>query len=85
VKILDQLDRRPKQVLIRGLVAEVNMTKLDNAGVDWATWGGSVTGDAILGGQLSMGETAIPTPSWSGSRTSPRWRVSTPTAAATIM
>ncbi|WP_029165314.1 type II secretion system secretin GspD [Aminiphilus circumscriptus] len=60
VKILDQLDRRPKQVLIRGLVAEVNMTKLDNAGVDWATWGGSVTGDAILGGQLSMGETAIP-------------------------
>jgi len=60
VKILDQLDRRPKQVLIRGLVAEVNMTKLDNAGVDWSTWGGSVTGDAIIGGQLSMGETAIP-------------------------
>ena len=41
--------------LLRGLIAEVNLTKLDNAGIDWATWGGSVAGDAVTAGQINMG------------------------------
>ena len=54
-EIIRTVDTLPRQVLIRGLIAEVNLTKLDNAGVDWATWGGSVAGDAVIAGQMNMG------------------------------
>ncbi len=43
-----------------GLIAEVNLTKLNNAGIDWATWGGSVAGDAVIAGQLNMGGAGVP-------------------------
>ena len=59
-QVLAQLDIQPKQVLLRGLVAEVNLTKLDQAGVDWASWGGGITGDAIFAGQVQMGNSGIP-------------------------
>ncbi len=59
--IIQKLDIQPKQVFIRGLIAEVNMTKLNNAGIDWATWGGAITGDAVLAGQAALGNpTGIP-------------------------
>ena len=59
--IIQKLDIQPKQVFIRGLIAEVNMTRLNNAGIDWATWGGAITGDAVLAGQAALGNpTGIP-------------------------
>ena len=54
-EIIRTIDTLPRQVLLRGLIAEVNLTKLDNAGIDWATWGGSVAGDAVTAGQINMG------------------------------
>lgn len=60
--VLDQLDTQPKQVLLRGLIAEVNLNKLNSAGIDWAAWGGSITGDAILAGQGQLGMTGVPAP-----------------------
>lgn len=59
--IIQKLDIQSKQVFLRGLIAEVNMTKLNNAGIDWATWGGAITGDAVLAGQAALGNaTGIP-------------------------
>ncbi len=55
--IIQKLDIQSKQVFLRGLIAEVNMTKLNNAGIDWAAWGGVVTGDAVLAGQAGLGNT----------------------------
>lgn len=60
VEIIQKIDTLPRQVLLRGLIAEVNLTKLNNAGIDWATWGGSVTGDMVLAGQLNMGGAGVP-------------------------
>lgn len=54
-EVIRTIDTLPRQVLLRGLIAEVNLTKLDNAGIDWATWGGSVAGDAVTAGQINMG------------------------------
>ena len=59
--IIQKLDIQPKQVFLRGLIAEVNMTRLNNAGIDWATWGGAITGDVVLAGQAALGNsTDIP-------------------------
>lgn len=61
LKIIEALDTQPKQVLLRGLIAEVNLTRLNNAGVDWAAYGGAELGsDAILGGQIQLGNTSVP-------------------------
>ena len=60
VEIIQKIDTLPRQVLLRGLIAEVNLTKLDNAGIDWATWGGAVTGDAVIAGQLNLGGGGVP-------------------------
>jgi len=59
--ILAQLDTQPKQVFLRGLIAEVNLTKLKSAGIDWAAWGGKDVGNAILAGNLQMGTAGVPT------------------------
>ena len=59
-EILTQLDTQPKQVLLRGLIAEVNLNKLNSAGIDWAAWGGSLAGDAILAGNMQLGNTSVP-------------------------
>jgi len=58
--IIEKIDIQPRQVLLRGLIAEVNLTKLNNAGVDWATWGGTLTGDALIATQAQLGNISIP-------------------------
>ena len=59
-EILIQLDIQPKQVLLRGLIAEVNLNKLNSAGIDWAAWGGGITGDTVIAGNVQMGSSTIP-------------------------
>ncbi len=60
VDIIEQIDIQPKQVMLRGLIAEVNLTKLNDAGIDWATWGGTITGDAYIAAQAQLGSTSVP-------------------------
>ncbi|MCK9340628.1 MAG: type II secretion system secretin GspD [Synergistaceae bacterium] len=59
-EILVQLDIQPKQVLLRGLIAEVNLNKLNSAGIDWAAWGGGIAGDAVIAGNVQMGSSSVP-------------------------
>ena len=59
-QLIRQIDVQPKQILLRGLVAEVTLNKLNQAGVDWATWGGSIGGDALVAGQVVMGDSGVP-------------------------
>ena len=59
-KILDQIDVQPKQVLLRGLIAEVNLSNLDRAGIDWSTFGGHIFGDAVLASQINLGGGGVP-------------------------
>jgi len=58
--VLKQLDIRPRQVLLRGLIAEVNLTKLKNAGIDWAAWGGKMMGDLVGAANVQMGNATVP-------------------------
>lgn len=60
VGIIDQLDTQPKQVMVRGLIAEVNLTNLQNAGIDWATWGGQVSGSTVFAANAALGGTGVP-------------------------
>lgn len=59
-RILEQIDVQPKQVLLRGLIAEVNLSNLDRAGVDWSTFGGNILGDAVYGAQINLGGGGVP-------------------------
>jgi general secretion pathway protein D len=59
-KILQEIDVQPKQVLIRGFMAEVNVTNLDNAGVDWSMLGGQIWDNFMMGGSMQLGEGAVP-------------------------
>ncbi len=58
--ILEQLDTQPKQVMLRGLIAEVSLNKLNSAGIDWAAWGGDLMGDAVVAGNVQLGNTGVP-------------------------
>ena len=58
--ILEQLDTQPKQVLLRGLIAEVSLNKLNSAGIDWAAWGGDLFGSTVVAGNVQLGKTAVP-------------------------
>ena len=58
--IIEELDIQPKQVLLRGLIAEVNMTKLNSAGIDWSAWGGEVADNLLIGGIAQLGAGGIP-------------------------
>ena len=58
--ILEQLDTQPKQVLLRGLIAEVSLNKLNSAGIDWAAWGGDLFGSTVVAGNVQLGNTAGP-------------------------
>ena len=60
LEIIQQLDIQPKQVMLRGLIAEVSLTRLNDAGIDWATWGGKVFGDGVLAGNIQLGESGVP-------------------------
>lgn len=59
-KILDEIDILPKQVLIRGFLAEVNVTNLNKAGIDWSILGGQMWDNFLLGAQGTLGESGIP-------------------------
>ncbi|MDR2174722.1 MAG: type II secretion system secretin GspD [Synergistaceae bacterium] len=59
-KILDEIDVQPKQVLIRGFLAEVNVSNLDRAGIDWSILGGQIWDNFMLGGMGQLGEGSIP-------------------------
>jgi general secretion pathway protein D len=58
--VIDELDVQPKQVLLRGLIAEVNLTKLNSAGVDWSAWGGDAGDSLLMGGSAQLGSTGLP-------------------------
>jgi general secretion pathway protein D len=58
--IIEELDIQPKQVLLRGLIAEVNLSKLNSAGVDWSVWGGSAGSDVLAGGNVQLGAQGVP-------------------------
>ena len=58
--ILEQLDTQPKQVLLRGMIAEVSLNKLNSAGIDWAAWGGDLFGSTVVAGNVQLGNTAVP-------------------------
>ncbi|MEA3284021.1 MAG: type II secretion system secretin GspD [Synergistota bacterium] len=61
IDIIKQLDIQPKQVMVRGLIAEVNLTNLKNAGIDWATWGGQVSGSTVFAANAALGgSTGVP-------------------------
>ncbi|MDR2137486.1 MAG: type II secretion system protein GspD, partial [Synergistaceae bacterium] len=59
-KILNEIDIQPKQVLIRGFLAEVNVTNLDRAGIDWSFLGGQIWDNFMMGGMGQLGEAAVP-------------------------
>ena len=60
VPILDAIDVQPKQILLRGFIAEINVTNLENNGIDWSILGGQMWDDLLLGGNMSLGESSIP-------------------------
>ncbi|GHS94761.1 type II secretion system protein GspD [Synergistales bacterium] len=59
-KILDEIDVQPKQVLIRGFLAEINVSNLDKAGIDWSVLGGQMMGDLLVAGGVQLGEIGVP-------------------------
>ena len=59
-KILREIDVQPKQVLIRGFLAEVNVSNLNKAGIDWTFLGGQIWDNFMLGGMGQLGEGSIP-------------------------
>ena len=60
VPILDTIDVQPKQILLRGFIAEINVTNLENNGIDWAMIGGQLWDDLMLGGTMTLGEANVP-------------------------
>ena len=60
VPILDAIDVQPKQVLLRGFIAEINVSNLENNGIDWSIVGGQMWDDLLLGGNMSLGESSVP-------------------------
>ncbi|MBQ3401779.1 MAG: type II secretion system secretin GspD [Synergistaceae bacterium] len=60
VPILDAIDVQPKQILLRGFIAEINVSNLENNGIDWNVVGGQMWDDLLLGGNLSLGEATVP-------------------------
>jgi general secretion pathway protein D len=58
--IIEELDIQPKQVLLRGLIAEINLTKLNSAGIDWSAWGGDVSSNLLVGGNAQLGSAGLP-------------------------
>ncbi|MBR2207387.1 MAG: type II secretion system secretin GspD [Synergistaceae bacterium] len=60
VPILDAIDVQPRQILLRGFIAEINVTNLENNGIDWSIVGGQMWDDLLLGGNMSLGEGSVP-------------------------
>ena len=60
VPILDAIDIQPKQILLRGFIAEINVTNLENNGIDWNVVGGMMFDDLLMGGNMALGESTVP-------------------------
>ena len=60
VPILDAIDIQPKQILLRGFIAEINVSNLENNGIDWSIVGGQMWDQLLLGGNMSLGEASVP-------------------------
>ena len=60
VPILDRIDVQPKQILLRGFIAEINVSNLENNGIDWNFVGGQIWDQFMLGGMAQVGESSIP-------------------------
>lgn len=60
VPILDAIDIQPRQILLRGFIAEINVTNLENNGIDWSIVGGKMWDNLLLGGNMSLGEGSVP-------------------------
>ena len=45
---------------MRGFIAEINVTNLENNGIDWAVMGGQLWDDFMLGGTAIAGEGSVP-------------------------
>ena len=60
VPILDRIDIQPKQILLRGFIAEINVSNLENNGIDWNFVGGQIWDQFMLGGMAQVGESSIP-------------------------
>lgn len=60
VPILDAIDIQPRQILLRGFIAEINVTNLENNGIDWSIIGGQMWDDLLFGGNVSLGESSVP-------------------------
>lgn len=58
--IIKEMDTQPRQVMLRGLIAEVNLNKLNSAGIDWAAWGGGIAGDVVAAGSMQLGNAGVP-------------------------
>ena len=59
-RVLQEIDVQAKQVLLRGFIAEINVTNLDRAGIDWSILGGQIWDNVMLGGMGQLGEGSIP-------------------------
>lgn len=60
VPILDKIDVQPRQILLRGFIAEINVSNLENNGIDWNFVGGQIWDQFMLGGMAQVGESSIP-------------------------
>ncbi|MBR1673036.1 MAG: type II secretion system secretin GspD [Fretibacterium sp.] len=60
VRVLEAIDVQAKQVLLRGFIAEINVTNLDRNGIDWNFLGGQIWDQFMLGGMAQVGESSIP-------------------------
>ena len=60
VPILRTIDVQPRQILLRGFIAEINVSNLENNGIDWNIVGGQMWDDLLLGGNMALGESSVP-------------------------
>ncbi len=60
VPILDAIDVQPKQILLRGFIAEINVSNLENNGIDWNIIGGQMWDNLLMGGNMTLGESSVP-------------------------
>ena len=60
VPILDTIDVQPRQILLRGFIAEINVSNLENNGIDWNIVGGQMWDQLLLGGNMALGESSVP-------------------------
>lgn len=58
--LIQELDKPRKQILIKALIAEVNLTRLEHKGIDWSTIGGIIESGVLYGASISLGEGGIP-------------------------